>query len=287
MRVSDRGLAFIAGHEGVVTRAYRDVAGVWTIGVGHTAAAGAPTPRAGMTISRGEALAILSRDLPRYERRVAAALGNVRQHVFDGATSFDFNTGAVHRASWVAAFRAGDMAAARLGLMKWVKAGGRTVKGLVRRREAEGRLIFAGDYGDHGGVTGLPDATADVRAWQSQLATIGFDPGPLDGIAGPRTRAAVLAYQRAHDDLVVDGIVGPATRASLARDIAARERMRQVGGGAIASVILGGTAGAAAEGDPLAWAMLAAMAVLVLAGGIFAWRYRGELRRFFRTIKGA
>ena len=33
--------------------------------------------------------------------------------------------------------------------------------------------------------------------------------------------------------------------------------------------------------------MLAAMAVLVLAGGIFAWRYRGELRRFFRTIKGA
>ena len=38
---------------------------------------------------------------------------------------------------------------------------------------------------------------------------------------------------------------------------------------------------------PLLRLLLAAMAVLVLAGGIFAWRYRGELRRFFRTIKGA
>ncbi|MEQ8699426.1 MAG: lysozyme, partial [Bauldia litoralis] len=142
MRVSDKGLAFIADHEGVVTRAYRDVAGVWTIGIGHTAAAGAPKPRAGMTITRAEAFAILARDLPRYERRVAAALTAIGQRAFDGAVSFDFNTGAVHRASWVKAYRAGNLTAARLGLMKWVKAGGRTVRGLVRRREAEARLIF-------------------------------------------------------------------------------------------------------------------------------------------------
>jgi len=74
MQTSDKGRAFIAAHEGIVTRAYRDVAGVWTIGVGHTAAAGPPAPKAGMTISRAEALAILAADLPRYERRVAAAL---------------------------------------------------------------------------------------------------------------------------------------------------------------------------------------------------------------------
>jgi GH24 family phage-related lysozyme (muramidase) len=35
-------VAFIAALEGVVTRAYRDAGGTWTIGVCHTAAAGAP-----------------------------------------------------------------------------------------------------------------------------------------------------------------------------------------------------------------------------------------------------
>ena len=31
--------------------------------------------------------------------------------------------------------------------MRWTRAGGRTVSGLVRRRDAEARLIFEGDYG--------------------------------------------------------------------------------------------------------------------------------------------
>ena len=35
MKTSEEGVAFIAAQEGVVTRAYRDAAGVWTIGVGH------------------------------------------------------------------------------------------------------------------------------------------------------------------------------------------------------------------------------------------------------------
>ena len=60
-----------------------------------------------MTITREEAFAILARDLPGYERRVAAALGSVPQPVFDGGVSFDFNTGAINRASWVKAFRSG------------------------------------------------------------------------------------------------------------------------------------------------------------------------------------
>lgn len=280
MRVSDKGLAFIADHEGVVTRAYRDVAGVWTIGIGHTAAAGAPKPRAGMTITRAEAFAILARDLPRYERRVAAALTAIGQRAFDGAVSFDFNTGAVHRASWVKAYRAGNLTAARLGLMKWVKAGGRTVRGLVRRREAEARLIFDGDYGQ---ATVTAEPRAEVRTYQAQLATLGFPVGPLDGIAGPATKAAVLAYQRTHDDLVDDGIAGPATRASLARDIAARKRVAEVGAGSLA---VGGTAGIAAEGDPLLVGVSVGLVVLLLASGFFAWRYRGELRRFLRTIRG-
>lgn len=54
-----------------------------------------------------------------------------------------------------------------------------------------------------------------VRDYQQQLAQRGFDPGPVDGVKGPRTTAAIKAFQKANglDD---DGIVGPLTRAKLA-----------------------------------------------------------------------
>lgn len=283
MRVSGRGLAAIAGHEGVVTRAYRDVAGVWTIGVGHTASAGEPKPRAGMTITRAEAFDILATDVAMFERRVDAALGPVTQTVFDGAVSFDFNTGAVHRASWVKAYRAGKMTAARLGLMKWVKAGGRTIRGLVRRREAEARLIFDGEYGAPAAAD-LP--RAEVKTWQAHLAALGFAVGPIDGIVGRRTRAAVRAYQQGHDDLVNDGVAGPATLASLARDIATRNRAGQAIGGAVAAGVAGAAAGGADGGNPLLWGVAIGLGVLAIVGVFFARRYRGELRRLLTSRKG-
>src|SRR5690554_8022217 len=102
MKVSDRGLAFIAGHEGVVPYPYRDSVGVWTFGIGHTASAGAPNP-AGMT--RGverpleEVFATFRRDIAKFEARVNAAVKvPLAQHEFDALVSFDFNTGGIHRA---------------------------------------------------------------------------------------------------------------------------------------------------------------------------------------------
>ncbi len=52
---------------------------------------------------------------------------------------------------------------------------------------------------------------------QRRLKALGFDPGPLDGIRGRLTIAAVRAFQRA-DGLVVDGIAGPKTQAALFAD---------------------------------------------------------------------
>lgn len=51
---------------------------------------------------------------------------------------------------------------------------------------------------------------------QRALASLGIDPGPLDGIPGPKTSAAVEKFQAANPPLVVDGIVGPKTGAALA-----------------------------------------------------------------------
>jgi peptidoglycan hydrolase-like protein with peptidoglycan-binding domain len=53
-----------------------------------------------------------------------------------------------------------------------------------------------------------------VVVLQTALRNSGFDPGPIDGIFGPKTNAAVLAFQKSKG-LVVDGIVGPKTWAAL------------------------------------------------------------------------
>jgi len=49
---------------------------------------------------------------------------------------------------------------------------------------------------------------------QTALNKLGYDCGKVDGIPGPKTRAAVVAFQAAHN-LAPDGIVGPLTRAVL------------------------------------------------------------------------
>lgn len=85
-----------------------------------------------------------------------------------------------------------------------------------------GRHLYACLPGIRAAIAGVPDAPvlrigdagALVRELQEALRACGYDCGPVDGDFGPRTRAAVLAFQREHD-LEPDGIVGPRTRARL------------------------------------------------------------------------
>jgi N-acetylmuramoyl-L-alanine amidase len=61
------------------------------------------------------------------------------------------------------------------------------------------------------------DETPDegVSGIQARLSNLGYDVGPIDGVLGPRTRAAIRAFQAANPPLAVDGICGPKTRAKL------------------------------------------------------------------------
>jgi hypothetical protein len=54
----------------------------------------------------------------------------------------------------------------------------------------------------------------DVLALQARLLELGFDPGKADGVYGPMTAAAVVAFQSSLQ-LDADGIVGPVTHAAL------------------------------------------------------------------------
>ena len=57
-------------------------------------------------------------------------------------------------------------------------------------------------------------ATMTMRDIQATLAALGYRTGPIDGIFGPQTAAAVRAFQ-ADSGLPVDGIAGPMTQARL------------------------------------------------------------------------
>jgi N-acetylmuramoyl-L-alanine amidase len=54
----------------------------------------------------------------------------------------------------------------------------------------------------------------EVRKIQRKLKEAGFSPGAIDGVFGPHTRSAVVAFQLSAG-LVADGEVGPVTAAAL------------------------------------------------------------------------
>ena len=84
----------------------------------------------------------LASDLEHYASEVARAIGGAptTQAQFDALVSFHYNTGAIHRATLTKKHRAGDYEGAAAEFARWNKAGGRVLKGLVRRRAAEAKL---------------------------------------------------------------------------------------------------------------------------------------------------
>lgn len=150
LKTSPRGIFGLVLHEGIVPGPYRDSVGVWTWGVGHTAAAGSPPEPAAMP--RGvpsdldstlrEVFRVFRIDLAKYEEDVRAALKvSVKQHEFDALVSFHYNTGAIARATLVKDLNAGRRDAAASGFMSWKKP-----PEIIPRRQAEQRLFRDGVY---------------------------------------------------------------------------------------------------------------------------------------------
>jgi lysozyme len=140
---SDAGLALTKGFEGLRLEAYRDCAGIWTIGYGHTG----PSLLEGMRISEAEAEMLLRADLADAVRCVNRAVtAEIAQPQFDAMVDFCFNAGRGNflQSTLLRKVNLEDFegAAAQFGL--WVHAGGKVVAGLVRRRNAERAMFAAG-----------------------------------------------------------------------------------------------------------------------------------------------
>jgi len=149
MKTSSQGRAAITQREGNKLTAYKDGGGVWTIGVGHTTAAGSPTVTAGLRITAEQSDEILSRDLAKFEKVVEDAItAPMKQNEFDAFISLAFNIGgsAFAKSTVARKFNAGDKIGTANAFLLWNKDNGKVIKGLVTRREAE-RKQFLGDLG--------------------------------------------------------------------------------------------------------------------------------------------
>jgi len=149
MKINQAGLTLIKNFEGFRSNAYRDAVGIWTIGYGHTSMAGSPRVFKGQKISRQQGEDILARDVERFSQGIRPLIKvGLNENQFSALVSFAYNVGVggFRRSSVLQRVNAGRFDAVPHRLSLWVKAGGRTLRGLVRRRAAEGELFLAGDH---------------------------------------------------------------------------------------------------------------------------------------------
>ncbi len=144
MKTSESGIELIKRFEGLELEAYQDIAGIWTIGYGHTG----PDVEPGMKISERDAEELLRRDLKPREQAVDSAVRvPLNQNEFDALVSFVYNVGigALRSSTALKRLNKGNRVGAADALTWWNKAtvGGvlREVTGLTRRRAAE-RALF-------------------------------------------------------------------------------------------------------------------------------------------------
>jgi lysozyme len=142
--IPDQALVFVLEHEGLRLDAYRDVAGYWTIGVGHLITRDRNAPRPA-SISRFEAMELLRLDMLVAARSVLRLVEvPLNDSQYTALLSFTFNLGgaALQASALRRRLNAADYVGAATEFPKWNKAGGRIVAGLTRRRMAE-RARFA------------------------------------------------------------------------------------------------------------------------------------------------
>ncbi len=155
-------VAGIAVHEAYRGAAYDDGVGVQTIGLGTTTRADGSPIRPGDRITPERAIVRLAHDVERMQTRMRACIGPVPlyQHEWDAYVSLTYNIGegAFCRSTLVRLLQQSppDHAGACAQILRWTRAGGVELRGLVRRRQAEHRLCL-------GQAPALPALAAEPR----------------------------------------------------------------------------------------------------------------------------
>lgn len=165
MKTSNEGIELMHKFEGYRDKPYQCSASMWTIGWGHVIYQDQIKypivrkegytgmlrpeyplkPEDNRVWTKDELVKIFRDDLVSFERGVLRLAPNLagRQGAFDACVAFSFNVGLGNFQRSTIRMKIGreDWAGASEAFMAWTKAGGKELKGLVRRRTAERQLF--------------------------------------------------------------------------------------------------------------------------------------------------
>ena len=135
-KINKSGLNLIKKYEGCKLTSYICPAGVLTIGYGHTGKDVKPN----QTITKKKAISLLKKDLARFERHVQSYnyIYEWTDNEFSALVSFAYNIGNIDQ---LTAYGTRTRSQIRTAMLKYVKANGKTLPGLVKRRKAELKLF--------------------------------------------------------------------------------------------------------------------------------------------------
>jgi lysozyme len=160
MSISEAGIQLIKSFEGCHNQPYKCPADLWTIGYGRVLypdqARLKTDERASYPLrsehnrvfANDEIDALLEADLQRFSAgvlRLCPAAADNQCHL-DAMVSFAYNVGLgnLQSSTLRMKYNRGDYQGAADEFLKWTKAGGKVLNGLVRRREAERALFLSG-----------------------------------------------------------------------------------------------------------------------------------------------
>ena len=152
MELSENGLKIIKNFEGLRLTAYRDAAGVWTIGYGSTRYHDGKQVRPGDKLADEiQADALFRNMLGQYESAVNQSVkAPINQNQFDALVSFSYNegTGALETSTLLVKLNEKNYAEAAAHFLAWdeitdPKSGKKVVlETLVQRRKEESKLFL-------------------------------------------------------------------------------------------------------------------------------------------------
>jgi lysozyme len=143
----NKGIPIIRKFEGLKLRAYLCPSSVWTIGYGNTFYENGSKVQEGDKITLDRADRLLFFVVAKFENEVKKIVKSaINENQLGALTSFAFNVGAgnLAKSTLLKKVNANPLdASIRDEFMRWTKAGGKVLNGLVTRRKAEADLYFS------------------------------------------------------------------------------------------------------------------------------------------------
>lgn len=145
-KVSNNCIELIKTFEGCKLKAYKCPANVWTIGYGNTYYEDKSRVKEGDVITLERAKALLEMILHDFELGVDNnTVDTITQNQFDALVDFAYNcgTGNLKSSTLLRKVNANpNDATIKDEFLKWIRANGKTMQGLINRRKAETELYF-------------------------------------------------------------------------------------------------------------------------------------------------